>query len=262
LKIYPSGIFNKIPFHTLVLKQTENPKEWDDIVYLNDKYNITYIAGIDDQASMTDKSQPSKIAVFCFSDQNTIHKTAKHIKGFRELQDAYDECKHIESLFGNRVILYMGENATKENFISVYNDTSIGLIHIATHGNNNSDEFDNSVLYFRSKNGKVDSLLGVEILNQQPTGKSIILASCESAQGKIIEHQNTYSLARYFLINGANHVASSLWEIDDKSSKGLYYKLYEKWAKKGYLDIKDINQTNPNHRFGPYFSHSQLVISN
>ncbi|MBK8819420.1 MAG: CHAT domain-containing protein [Saprospiraceae bacterium] len=45
--------------------------------------------------------------------------------------------------------------------------------------------------------------------------QKVSLSACSSGLGKYISGEGTYSLPRYFMLNGANEVNYNLWYVED-----------------------------------------------
>ncbi|MFZ1703792.1 MAG: CHAT domain-containing protein [Saprospiraceae bacterium] len=198
--IIPDGVYHRLP-----LVEMFDPQ----------KYQVTTIPSIrvwkvlQDQLQETKKS---KVAVFAFSDKTTILDKKRNY--LVELPGTYKEAIRLKKEHPN-AMLFTGRDATIDNFLKVYQDPEIGFIHLALHGKANSVEKDDVKLYFRTKNGGLDSLYGYDLLRYRSSCKKVVLSACQSGLGKYIKGEGNYSLPRYFMLNGAREVMSSLWDVED-----------------------------------------------
>lgn len=197
--IIPDGFFHRLPMAYL----------------LGSAYEVTYLPSfkfIKPISSTSPKKIPTKWAVFAFSDKNTIMQNAD--TGLPELPGTYSEAVQILKNQPSAII-YTGKEATKENFIKAYTDPAITSIHLATHGYAVSHRKEDIKLYFRTRSGGIDSLYGYDLLRHRSTVQQIKLSACDSGKGKVVEGEGNYTLARYFIINGAQEVVSSLQKMKD-----------------------------------------------
>jgi CHAT domain-containing protein len=199
LYVVPDGIFFRFPFAAL----------------LPSGYEVYYTPSLQllTERKEHDQPQQSKLAVFTFTDPETV-KSEKRTK-LRELPGTYKEALKLKKSYPNASI-FTGRSATKENFIKVYQDPSYTGIHLALHGLANSAERDNVKLYFRTKDYGLDSLYGYELLNYRSNIRSVTLSACQSGLGAFAAGEGSYSLPRYFIINGATEVKASMWDLEDE----------------------------------------------
>ena len=54
----------------------------------------------------------------------------------------------------------------------------------------------------------------------------VVIASCSTGDGRIVDSEGILNLARPFLANGVPTVLTSLWQLDDKMSRKLFVKFY------------------------------------
>ncbi len=199
-KIYciSDGIYNRFPLIELLDKHKTEITHLPS-VSLFEKFNQTNIS-------------TQGAAFFAFSDPESIKDTKR--TSLSELPGSYKEVLSKSRLYPDAKV-YTGKNATKSNFIKMYQDTNIAYIHLALHGLANSAEKDNVKLYFRTENGGLDSLYGYELLRYKSRCQKVVLSACQSGIGAYIAGEGSYSLPRYFMINGATDIAFNYWDIKD-----------------------------------------------
>ena len=194
----PDGIYHRFPLEA--------------VLYDRD-YSILHLPTV----RLFDKflhSQSDKkgAAFFAFSDKETIRSKSRTF--LAELPGTYKEVMALSAKYPEAKI-YTGNNATKANFIRAYQDTNISYIHLALHGLANSAEKDDVKLYFRSSTGGLDSLYGYELMKYKSRCKKVVLSACQSGIGAYIPGEGSYSLPRYFMINGATDVVFNYWDVED-----------------------------------------------
>jgi CHAT domain-containing protein len=203
LRIMPDGFFHRIPISYM----------------LGNQYNVSYIPSLKflkgDATEIVDHSN-GETAVFAFSDKKTILQNAEI--GLPELPGTFTEAMKIKQKNPSSTI-FTGHDATKANFIKMYTNPKIKHIYLATHGYAVSDKKEDVKLYFRTQTGGLDSLYGYELLKYQSNAQKIVLSACETGVGKVIAGEGTFSLVRYFIINGAKEVVTTLQKVNDNIAR-------------------------------------------
>jgi len=194
-----------------------------------------------------------KIVLFSFSDKQTI----LHQKGkIQELPGAYSETKMVRQLYPDSEF-YSGLKCTIENFKNTYLSSQYKTIHISTHGIAIKNKRNNAYLLFRSSNDQevLDTLFTFDIERLTSEADLVILSACESGKGKNLEQEGTYSLARSFLKNGAKMVLSSLWNLDDSSTKSILKSFYlqRNVSTQNRLRSAKLNFLNVHESTHPYY---------
>lgn len=205
--VIPDGLFHRLPLQLLLATY----------------HNISYSPSI--QIINPENSNfklIKKVAAFAFSDDETI--MANKRSSLNELPGTIKEVNKLRLIHTN-IEIYSGHNATKENFLKVYEDTTVEYIHLAVHGFANSNVKNDVKLYFRTAEGGIDSLYGFELLGIKSNVKKVVLSACQSTIGKYVEGEGNFSLIRYFLINGAKEVQASNYNLLDKNFES--YNLYK-----------------------------------
>ena len=114
-----------------------------------------------------------------------------------------------------RVRLRTGREASRQ-FISGDGPGNYSLLHFATHGLVDLRYPALSALLLADDNGAGPALLrpqDIEMLDIN--ARLVVLSGCETGAGPIQAGEGALSLARPFLIAGADEVVSTLWKIDD-----------------------------------------------
>jgi CHAT domain-containing protein len=207
----PDGVFYRLPFQLL----------------LNAQHTVYYTPSFQIMAnpSNLEITKRGRMAVFAFSDMETVRALTR--TKLRELPGTYKEALALKKIHPDAK-LFTGRNATLENFLKVYQDPHYTHVHLALHGVASSSEKDMVKLYFRTKDFGLDSLYGYELLNYRSSNRTVTLSACQSGIGALIKGEGSYSLPRYFIINGASEVRASLWDLEDKdisNSTMVHYKL-------------------------------------
>jgi len=126
-----------------------------------------------------------------------------------------------------RIVLRLGPMASSE-FITSGGLESYQLVHIASHGLVDLQYPMLSSLLLANEQGNGPALLRPhDILNLKLQAELVVLSACETGQGRIVAGDGAMSLARPFLIAGANRVLSSLWKVDDHRTAIFMQRFYQ-----------------------------------
>ncbi|MEP6647717.1 MAG: CHAT domain-containing protein, partial [Saprospiraceae bacterium] len=214
--IIPDGYVHKLNLEALVTEISEDDENFGSLKYLILKKEISYSPLIKSWMLHTPDSplHDDNVVGFAWSDKKTV--SSLNHTGLPELPGTISEMKNLRSGYPGAMI-FDGKNATKENFIKSYCNSTTKLIELAVHGKASSYKRDDLMLYFRSHDGMVDTLFSYELIPLISGVETVILSACETGKGRILQGEGNYNLARYFLANGANSVITSLWKLDDKS---------------------------------------------
>ncbi len=69
------------------------------------------------------------------------------------------------------------------------------------------------------------------IADMRLTARLVVLAGCESAEGKVLDGEGVQSLANSFLSAGVPAVLATLWPVDDQATSLLMTRFYSHLAK-------------------------------
>ena len=99
--------------------------------------------------------------------------------------------------------------------------SSVGLIHIAAHGNELTGEIALSLnLGWGSKFHQEEDFI-LKVSDVQATNlrtSLLVLSCCQSGRGRILQGEVVVGIARAFLAAGARSVLVALWAIDDEAT--------------------------------------------
>jgi CHAT domain-containing protein len=101
------------------------------------------------------------------------------------------------------------------------------IIHLAVHGEANTQNPDRAALVFRADPPADDGLLeSREIVGLHLNADLVVLSACDSAVGHLQGEEGIVNLSRAFLVAGSRSVISTLWSIDDTYSLFLMKHFY------------------------------------
>ena len=169
-----------------------------------------------------------------------------------DLPCAQEEVEMIASILNTRPLT--GREATKDEVTKRM--SSVGLIHIAAHGNKCTGEIALSPNHgwtskFPEKTDYILEMSDVQEANLR--ARLVVLSCCHSGRGRILKGEGVVGIARAFLAAGARSVLVSLWAIDDEATM-VFMKNFYQHLKKGKTASAAIHQTMKSLRESEKFS--------
>ncbi|XP_074634628.1 tetratricopeptide repeat protein 28-like [Acropora palmata] len=144
----------------------------------------------------------------------------------QDLPCAQEEVEMIARILNTRPLT--GRQATKAEVMKRM--SSVGLIHIAAHGNKRTGEIALSpnpgwISKFPQKKDFILKMSDVQATNLRAS--LVVLSCCHSGRGRILKGEGVVGIARAFLAAGARSVLVSLWAIDDEATMVFMKRLYQ-----------------------------------
>lgn len=125
------------------------------------------------------------------------------------------------------VTLRLGTRASRE-FVLGGGLSGFDRIHIASHGLVDLEFPELSSLLLGSEGSLGPAFLRPhEIAELDIDAELVVLSGCETGTGRILAGEGALSLARPFLIAGAEQVLASLWKIDDHRTAEFMQRFYQ-----------------------------------
>ena len=143
-----------------------------------------------------------------------------------DLPYAQEEVEMIALILNTRPLT--GKEATKAEVIKRM--SSVGLIHIAAHGNKHTGEICLSPNpgWTSKFPQKKDFILKMsDVLSANLRARLVVLSCCHSGRGRILKGEGVVGIARAFLASGARSVLISLWAIDDEATMMFMKNFYQ-----------------------------------
>ena len=165
---------------------------------------------------------------------------------------AQEEVEMIASILKTRPLT--GRQATKAEVMRRM--SSVGLIHIAAHGNEFTGEIALSpnpgwTSKFPKKNDFILKMSDVLAANLR--ARLVVLSCCHSGRGRILKGEGVVGIARAFLAAGARCVLVSLWAIDDEATM-VFMKSFYQQLKEGKTASAAVQQAMKSLRESENFS--------
>ena len=238
----------RLPFE-LLLKSDEK-KPYHELDFLIKKYEVSHhysaasFLRLQERETVQNHSLLAFAPVFSKGDKLTevnrsldflvdsIYQSIDNFE-FVALPSTKKEVKAIAKLVKSNngaAKVLLNRNATKNKLAKALEAQSYQFIHIATHGLVNFKNPKLSALACYSKNEKMDNLMYAnEIQFKGINADLVILSSCESGIGQLIEGEGVIALNRSFIYSGAKNVMFSLWKVSDEYSSELMIDFYKSY---------------------------------
>ena len=173
-----------------------------------------------------------------FNDESTTKSPQNRGAVWQPLPGTKIEIDSISDMFkrNNIKIQAYTENSATESVIKDFSRKNIDLIHIATHGFFNVENYESGLLFTganRGLNGDTlnnmdDGILTCdEIENLHfPNLKLVVLSACDTGLGKT-NIDGVWGLQRAFRIAGAKNMIVSLKKVDDELTQSFMINFYK-----------------------------------
>ena len=169
-----------------------------------------------------------------------------------DLPCAQEEVEMIASILNTRPLT--GREATKAEVIKRM--SSVGLIHIASHGNERVGEISLSPNpgWTSEFPQKTDYILKMSDVQAAKLGaRLVVLSCCHSGRGRILKGEGVVGIAHAFLAAGARSVLVALWAIDDEATR-VFMKSFYQHLKEGETASAAVHQAMKSLRESEKFS--------
>ena len=177
----------------------------------------------------------------------------------KELKEPLDDLpcaqKEVEMIAAIlNTTLLTGRQATKAEVMKRM--SSVGLIHIAAHGNELTGAIALSpnpgwTSKFPQRKDYILKMSDVQAANLR--ARLVVLSCCHSGRGKIWKGEGVVGIARAFLAAGARSVLVSLWAIDDEATM-VFMKSFYQHLKEGKTASVAVHQSMKTLRESNEFS--------
>ncbi len=165
--------------------------------------------------------RPSRIAVFGDPHYARRGDVDERVV-LQPLPGSRDEVRFIETLFGDRTVVFLGEAATEGNLRE--HSRGVGVLHCAVHAITDTQLPMDSALYFSLPERVVGpqndgALRAWEVVDTIDTdAELVVLSACKSGHGRALAGEGIIGLARAFHYAGARTLVVSQWAVSDRST--------------------------------------------
>lgn len=230
LFIIPDGQLWNVNFD-LLLTDLPGSKTYEEFDYLIKYHDIGY--GHSANLLFRDRSNKlnDKNGLLAFS-YGDVDVTGQQLSMSRlrdlsitDLPGSRREIKLISEIFNGDY--FYGNHASEENFKAYANNYSI--LHLALHGQVDSNHPDDSKLYFTQENGGLeDGYLYIhELYNMQLNAELAVLSACETGAGKVEPGEGIMSLGRAFSYAGVKSLLLTRRKISDDITASIMNSFYK-----------------------------------
>ena len=172
-----------------------------------------------------------------------------------DLPCAQEEVEIIASILKTRTLT--GKHATKAEVMKRM--SSVGLIHIAAHGNERTGEIALSPnpgwsSKFPQRKDYILKMSDVQAANLR--ARLVVLSCCHSGRGRIFKGEGVVGIARAFLRAGARSVLMALWAIDNEATM-VFMKSFYQHLKEGKTASAAVQQSMKFLRESEQFSETR-----
>ena len=169
-----------------------------------------------------------------------------------DLPGAQEEVQMIAAILNTRPLT--GKQATKAEVMKRM--SSVGLIHIAAHGNELTGEIALSpnpgwASKFPQEKDYILKMCDVQAANLRAS--LVVLSCCHSGRGRILKGEGVVGIARAFLAAGARSVLVTLWAIDDEATM-VFMKSFYQHLREGKTASVAVHQSMKSFRESKEFS--------
>lgn len=244
LIIVPDGVLGYIPFDALLIKTASDPTYFRDHHYLIQDHQISYAYSATLLQEMKNRKHRKKASkgflayapIFgpipedSTEAENKIYaynptRSSDSRDWLTPLEFNIEEAEAIQQKIGGKVV--KGIEATKASFVEEAEDYQI--LHLSTHAKANDQMGDYAYLAFAETNDSTENerLYNSELYNLPINAEMVVLSACETGIGELQRGEGIISLARGFSYAGAKSIITSLWKVNDKSSRDLMEDFYK-----------------------------------
>ena len=233
--IVPHGILHYLPFQTL----TYNSK------YLIESFQIGHIPSATalKYVLAKRKEKPESMLALGNPELGTTQM---------ELPFAEQEVQDLRNIYPAARIL-IREDASEANFKQQAG--THGIVHVASHGEFNSNTPLLSCLRLSAGNGEDGRLETREIFGLNLDAYLVTLSACNTAIGKLTKGDDVVGLTRAFIFAGTPSILGTIWSVNDESTSKFMNYFYDNLKEMDKLEslqlaqIKMINSENYSHPY-------------
>jgi CHAT domain-containing protein len=205
LIIVPDGVLRTIPFAAL----------HDGKQFLIAQYAIVTLPSLTLAAPVT--SSPAEVKIL-------INGLSQTVSDYPPLANVVKETHDIQHLYQEKAVLLLDQEFTVNNLAQALRNTPYSILHIASHGQFDSDPHQTFLLTYDDKltMNQLEQLIQLHERRKHPV-ELLTLSACQTAVG---DEQAALGLAGIALKAGARSALATLWFIDDKATARLIKEFY------------------------------------
>ncbi len=224
LTVINSQVLHYVPFDALVTQLPEGAlHRLRDIEYLIQQYEINYASSAtllynersNKKRQISSKKLLAFAPTFTFPNELNLAPLSHNTKEVEQIKGFIPEAE-----------IYIDTDASKTNFIQLASDFDV--LHLATHAKADADRGDYSYLAFAAQPDTLERVLYAKDIYHLPLNASlVVLSACETGTGELLKGEGIVSLARAFIYAGAKSIVTTLWSINDATTKEVINSFYK-----------------------------------
>ena len=167
-----------------------------------------------------------------------LHGLTESVQGFAPLPFVADELQNVQKLYGGTV--RQDQQFTVPTMEKDLGDTPYQIVHIASHGQFDSDVNKTFLLTYDGKLGmnKLEQILGLSKFRTDAV-ELLTLSACETAAG---DDRAALGLAGVAIKAGARSALATLWTVNDPASAELVSAFYRELQDPAVSKAKALQQ--------------------
>lgn len=221
LIIVPDGVLRTIPFAAL----------HDGKQFLVAQYAIVTLPSLTLAAPAISSSAAVKILISGLSQT---------VSDYPPLANVVKETHDIQHLYQEKAVLLLDQEFTVNNLAQALRNTPYSILHIASHGQFDSDPHKTFLLTYDDKltMNQLEQLIQLHERRKHPV-ELLTLSACQTAVG---DEQAALGLAGIALKAGARSALATLWFIDDKATALLIREFYRQLHQQQQSKAKSLQR--------------------
>lgn len=229
LIIVPDGEISYVAFDALLSSDIKMDRpDYRKLPYLIKNHKTSVANSMQIYFNMKSKKRESSNQVYAFAPkyQNPNDTTGlpPEYQYLRPLDYADLEVNSIANYFPTE--LFIGEQASEENFIEQAKNASI--LHLAMHTIINDNEpLYSKLLFSYHKDDKSGLVNTYELLTMNLNAELAVLSGCSTGEGELQKGEGVMSLSSGFQYAGVPAIVMSLWEVNDRFGALVIDKFYQ-----------------------------------
>lgn len=264
--IIPDGVLGYVPFEMLLKELPAENAAFSTYPYLLKDYQISYCysATLLHEMQQMEKGKAKKdFLAFApsFGDKESIEATNRSITDIRSelgaLRYNVPEVTALQAIMGGDILT--GAAATEDAFNQ--HAPNYRILHLATHGKANEQVGDYAYLAFTEVDDSLENelLYSRDLYNLRLNADLVVLSACETGIGELQRGEGIISLARGFSYAGARSIVTTLWSINDATTKelmeGFYSNIKAGMTKDAALRKAKLEyiESHPNDQVHPFY---------
>lgn len=245
LIIIPDAILQQIPFSTLVSTTKSTSEQNSNLTYQNLDYPLlNYQISFHYSSTLWLLGRQKKNINYDYEfigfapvfEANENLLLASNRNDLGSLPYSKEEVEQVANLFtiqDKNALSFTNLQANQENLKSYATKTR--RLHLATHSQTfTKTPFNSHIWLFgqdstqknNQKNQIPQKLYASDLYGMSFPNELVVLSSCRSGVGQVVEGEGVITLTRSFLNAGTKNIIFSLWQIDDLATKELMTLFY------------------------------------